>query len=331
MFYTFAPKLYFRNIKQTIYIDNMNKILHFSFFLIALSTFAQPVINSSDFDNLNISYTIKNATSSTLTEGASGANVIWNFSSMVLTFDPQTGIETVTQVPNGPFSSSFSNANYVFKSSSSNGSENFYSYYNKTANVIEELGGSTSSAVDYSYIDPYTLLVFPFTYGTVSTDSAQEVGQSSPISETITYDAYGTMITPFGTFNNVIRASRIQNNNYTDYIWYKTAPFSPILEVSQLSGGERDFTFYEPSTLSTQSFEHKSIYVFTSLSNEVLNIVVDNAIQIKQVNIIDLTGKKILQQTSNTNAINIENLANGIYLVQVDTNNGIFTQKFIKK
>lgn len=308
----------------------MNKIINLSLLLFGLTTFAQPVINSSDFDNLNVSYKIKNATSSTLTEGAAGANIIWNFSSLILTADPQAGVQTVTQVPNGPFSSSFSNANYVFKSSS-NGSEDYYSYYNKTANVIEELGGSTNSAVDYSYIDPYTLLVFPFTFGTISTDSAQEVGQSSPISETITYDAYGTLITPFGTFNNVIRASRLQNNSYTDFIWYNTAPFAPILEVWQQIGGERDFTFYEPSTLATPSFEKKPIYVYTNLLNESLNIVIDDSMQISQTSIFDLSGKKILQQASNSNSINIEHLASGIYFVQVDTNNGIFTQKFIKK
>ena len=308
----------------------MNKIIHLSLFLFGLSTFAQPVINSSDFDNLNVSYLIKNATSSTLTEGAAGANIIWNFSSLILTADPQAVVQTVTQVPNGPFSSSFSNANYVFKTSS-NGNDDYYSYYNKTANVMEELGGSTSSAVDYSYIDPYTLLVFPFTFGTISTDSAQEVGQSSPISETITYDAYGTLITPFGTFNNVIRASRLQNNTYTDFIWYNTVPFAPILEVWEQIGGERDFTFYEPSTLATPAFEKKPIYVYTNLSNESLNIVIDDSMQISQTSIFDLSGKKILNQANNSNSINIERLASGIYFVQVDTNNGIFTQKFIKK
>jgi predicted nucleotidyltransferase len=53
--------------------------------------------------------------------------------------------------------------------------------------------------------------------------------------------------------------------------------------------------------------------------------------QISQTGIFDLSGKKILQQASNSNSINIERLASGIYFVQVDTNNGIFTQKFIKK
>ena len=308
----------------------MNKILQFSIWLISITSFAQPTINSSDFNNFNISYTIKNAVSATLNEGASGAGVTWDFSSLVLSFDPQVGALTLTQVPNGPFSSSFPNANYVFKTSS-NGSEDYFSYFNKTENVIEALGWSTSSAVDDSYIDPYTLLVFPFTYGTVSTDSAQEVGQSSPIFETITYDAYGTMITPFGTFNNVIRASRVQDNNYTDFIWYKTAPFAPILEVSQSITGEREFIFYEPSTLSNQSFKHKSIYVFTSQANNVLNIVTDNFSLINQIIITDLTGKKILQQFGNLNSINIESLASGIYIAQIVTNKDMFTQKFIKK
>ena len=281
---------------------------------------------------MNVTYALKNAISTTLTEGSAGAGITWDFSSLVLNYDPQAGVETVIQVPNGPFSSSFPNANYVFKaSSSSDGSEDFYSYFNKTASVLEELAGSTSTAIEYSYLNPYSTFIFPFTYGAISNDTSQENGQDQEIyTTTKTYDAYGTLITPFGTFNNVIRIKTVENNT-TDYDWYGTAPFRPLLSVFQYNDGERDFIFYEPITLSTQSFENKSIYVFTSFSDEVLNVVVDNAIQIKQINIIDLTAKKILQQTNNNKTINIENLSNGIYLVQVDTNNGMFTQKFLKK
>ena len=310
----------------------MTKILQFSIWLISITTFAQPVIKSSDFDNLNISYTIKNAVSTTLTEGASGAGVTWNFSSLILSYDPQAGVETVMQVPNGPFSSSFSSANYVFKSSSTaSNNEDSYTYFNKTPTILEELGGSTTTAIEFSYINPYTLLVFPFTYGTISTDTAQEVGQSSSISETITYDAFGTMITPFGTFNNVIRASRAQNNTYTDYIWYKTEPFAPILEVYLSFTGERNFIFYEPITLATKSFNQNSIYVFTNSVNNTLYIETDNFLQTYQTNIINLNGKKILQQSGNSKSINIENLTSGIYIAQIDTDQGIFTKKFIKK
>ena len=310
----------------------MKKLLHFSFWLISITTFAQPIINSSDFNNFNISYTIKNAVSATLNEGAPGAGVTWNFSSLVLSYDPQAGVETVMQVPNGPFSSIFSSANYVFKSySTASNNEDFYTYFNKTATILEELGGSTSSFVDYSYINPYTLLVFPFTYGTISTDTAQEVGQSAPISETITYDAYGTLITPFGTFNNVIRASRVQNNTYTDYIWYKTEPFGPILEVYPSFTGERNFFFYEPSTLATEIFNQANNYIFPNPANNVLNVVTDNFSLINQIIITDLTGKKILQQSGNLNSINIESLSSGIYIVQVVANKDMFTQKFIKK
>ena len=53
--------------------------------------------------------------------------------------------------------------------------------------------------------------------------------------------------------------------------------------------------------------------------------------QISHLNIIDLTGKKIIQQFGNSNSINIEGLSSGIYLVQVNSNKGIFTQKFVKK
>jgi hypothetical protein len=53
--------------------------------------------------------------------------------------------------------------------------------------------------------------------------------------------------------------------------------------------------------------------------------------QISQTSIFDLSGKKILDQASKSSSLDIERLARGIYFVQVATNNGIFTQKFIKK
>ena len=131
----------------------MKKITLFAFWLISLTAIAQPVLNSTDFDNLNFSYTRKIASSTTINQGVAGANVTWNFSSLALSLDPDPGIPndngvtTIIQVATGPFSSSYPTSNYVlrFGNGTTNTSTNFFDYYNKTATKLESVGGSGNS------------------------------------------------------------------------------------------------------------------------------------------------------------------------------------------
>ena len=52
---------------------------------------------------------------------------------------------------------------------------------------------------------------------------------------------------------------------------------------------------------------------------------------IYQFKVKDLSGKTILEQTQNTNQINTQNLASGIYFLEAIANNKIYKTKFIKK
>ncbi len=53
---------------------------------------------------------------------------------------------------------------------------------------------------------------------------------------------------------------------------------------------------------------------------------------IEKVAVTDLAGKQLLTSVyDNTNGIDVQSLASGIYLLSVKTNNGVITQKFMKK
>ena len=47
--------------------------------------------------------------------------------------------------------------------------------------------------------------------------------------------------------------------------------------------------------------------------------------------ITDLTGKVILEQTSNTNQVDVSQFANGMYLIQAFSGKEKFQTKFIKE
>lgn len=47
--------------------------------------------------------------------------------------------------------------------------------------------------------------------------------------------------------------------------------------------------------------------------------------------VTDLTGKIILEQSENTNQINVKNLANGMYFLKAKINDKTITRKFIKQ
>ena len=54
-------------------------------------------------------------------------------------------------------------------------------------------------------------------------------------------------------------------------------------------------------------------------------------LRIEKVEVVDLSGKSLLSQTSNLSQINVAHLASGIYFVKITTDSGIVTRKFVKE
>lgn len=86
------------------------------------------------------------------------------------------------------------------------------------------------------------------------------------------------------------------------------------------------------ATLSNNDFSinnYNNIKVFPNPSSTIFKIVSDT--NIDKITIFDTLGKEILIQTQNNNEINIEKLSNGIYLVEILSENEKIYKKFIKK
>lgn len=83
-------------------------------------------------------------------------------------------------------------------------------------------------------------------------------------------------------------------------------------------------------TLSSNDFSLSSISVYPNPVTNVLNISNSNNIEIKNISITDINGRVIKNQTSLTQ-INVSDLNAGVYFVNIESNDGKTTKKFIKQ
>lgn len=70
-----------------------------------------------------------------------------------------------------------------------------------------------------------------------------------------------------------------------------------------------------------------TVQLYPNPTSNVLNI---NAEGVQEVSVIDINGRTVMTE-KNANTVNLSDLANGVYYVRVITNNGVATEKIVKK
>ena len=291
--------------------------------------FAQPIINSNDLNNIG-SGNMFSANPSGFTTGLSGANITWNYSALTL-------------VPNGtfvssidntaPFISNFIGANYIIKTTST-GIE-YYEIYKLDSSKLEILGITTNSGILVNFSpNPQTLFQFPYTYNSTIFDTYSTVSDPSANDPfTILYDAYGTLITPYGTFNNVIRTRKL-DGIFPIFTWYYPNSALKLLTVMFGSGGVENVEFYQYTNLElTQNNLNKSLTIFPNPVDSELTIYnSDTNLTNFSFEIFDLYGRLIKFNISKFNEpISVDDLQSGSYLLVLKDKNNISSSiKIIK-
>ena len=82
--------------------------------------------------------------------------------------------------------------------------------------------------------------------------------------------------------------------------------------------------------LSNSGFSQGSLEVFPNPTTNLLNLQIPVDLAIDAIIVTDLTGKKVLEQTSIQHQINTQNLASGIYFLKVIVGDQTYKTKFIK-
>lgn len=308
---------------------NMKNSITFLFHFVSIYLVAQPVLNSTD---INLIGSVNRFTASPIgfTVGPNGANQTWDYSSLTLT---PIGTYNQELVTSSPFSATFPAANYTIKIP--NPSNDYYLYYMLNSSKFELLGFADSTTITNFSSNPITEFEFPFTYNLTINDSYADINNPTSSHQfSILYDAYGTLITPFGTFTNIYRTKKIENSIYPEYAWYNQNTNKAILTVSIGSSASTTLvTFYQHTNLSITEYENNKTVIYPNPASE--NITIQNPEnQTEKLNykIIDLTGRIIKSENSNYNQIiNIADLTTGNYIIEIKEQNGNTSKKkFIK-
>lgn len=89
----------------------------------------------------------------------------------------------------------------------------------------------------------------------------------------------------------------------------------------------KDIEVVAEGTIGIENVDEASVNVYPNPANNVLNIQGEG---IQQVDLMDINGRTVMS-SNEAGSMNISNLACGIYIVRVVTNQGVSTQKIIKK
>ncbi len=303
------------------------RIITMLLLLLFTASQAQPILDASDFPT-EYSWTAYRTGTTGFTNGSSGANQIWDYSTM----DIVETEYTITRIPIAemPFYDQFPGANYCEKQND-NGFIS-YSAANLNSNTFESMGYVDGNNV-VRYTDTNLVLQFPYTFNTVINDTyLSDIPDATLRSYRRTYDAYGTLITPFGTFTDVIR-QKVENLTFggIGYIWINSVNFQIILSgnfddsivyffkdttnlgVSQ--NHSQDFSIFPNPTQGDISIGNKQNFEGTATVYDMLGNVVNENKNVALSNLISLT-----------------NCSAGVYFVKItDQNNQVLqTKKIIK-
>jgi len=289
--------------------------------------YGQPVISYSNLPDVGFSSPV--SASPTVASGPLGANQVWDFSMLPLT---PAGTYTVVNPAATPYFTTFPASNYAF-SLEIPGSTS-YSYFSLQPDILETLGDGISASGGSNYTpNPKTSLEFPFNYQQVITDTWERTdGGSGTVVRT--YDAYGTLILPFGTFSNVARVT--SGGSADNVVWYNINPLYPVFQIdydSDLSLALTDAVLSAPAA----QLDNLKIYPnpFRSATRLDFNLQKPGTVHIE---ITDMYGQTIgvvadLQDAAPGNySYTLSNFAHstpGCYLLRIATAAGTETHKLM--
>ena len=304
---------------------------------------------------------------------ATGQNYNWDFSQLTpntQTVDTFFTILSTQYIPvaynliyNDPFDQAHK-ADVVTRSFNSTNpfpqiqiTENFNFYKSSNSGYSQVGQGAKINGVPtpMKYDNAESFFTFPMTFG--NTDSSVSkyslnipgVGYyGETIKRVNLVDGFGTLATPYGTFD-VMRVKSLINTKdtiyldtihfgihlnkplETQYIWLGDNQGDPLLFISKINNNVT--VRYKDSLHILNNinnvFNNQGLALFPNPAKDILKI--SPAQNIEKIEIMDVLGDVLLVKEQNLSEINISSLTKGIYMVRIYSKNGITTRKFIKE
>ncbi len=281
--------------------------------------------------------------------GTTGANLTWNFATLSPLMQQTANVLARSAAPNP---TSYPAANMVVKVDTD------YEYVDNNNIIVKEYA-LVQSSQNNSVVntDPANRISFPFTYNSTFTDpfagSATISGTTIPRNGTITVIAngYGTLVTPAGTFQNVlkVRATEIANQltpfaeTTITYDWFMPGVHFPLLRLSERTvlGTTIYNGFYldQASSLGLkEDFGSKigfQVYPNPATSQTILEYKLEKAGPVN-ITLLNAIGQEVqVLQNGNvpvekqTTSIPVGTLPKGIYFMKLTTQNQVAARRLV--
>jgi sugar lactone lactonase YvrE len=110
-----------------------------------------------------------------------------------------------------------------------------------------------------------------------------------------------------------------------------SAATSYTITAYNTTGSSSTTVVIATTTLGTTIFNKQELKLYPNPVTALLHIQTPNNIILDKVRIVDLTGKKVLEQTQNTSQVDVAHLANGMYIIEAFSGQEKFSSKFMKE
>lgn len=221
-------------------------LLSAALILITAVSFAQPILTAAGINPVvGESFTLMNT--GYVSPGSAGASQTWNLSSMTGSSAGLTSVVTPSSTTSG---SSFPSANVA----ANNPTGGIVNYYYTSSSALQNYGVVAGATV-IPNSNPEDFLHFPFAFNNTFSDPWAATFVSSGYTwyrtgtTTVTADSYGTLITPGGTYLNVMRVHFVQvyqdstyvgapylvTYNNDEYMWYANGTHTQLAVVYTLT------------------------------------------------------------------------------------------------
>lgn len=290
--------------------------------------------------------------------GGAGANQIWDFSNAVIEDTAETWVVSVGSTP---YASTFVGSDIAMH----NG-EGSYLYFQTSSVTLTTTGAAgdllaTGEIIQAPFSNNLQLQVFPRQFGNYFNDTYSFQAEADGAAFSVyrirlthsghvydTTDAYGTLITPYGTYD----ALRVKVTDYTtDVIEVKLASFLPWTPFTTVQDTSVSYTWHaKQEKLAIAEFSYDSIgnpkqLVFSTVPPPIATDVVSNesssstylypspatdrvclsgnaTLNGQMVEITGVDGKVIYRKPMTENCIDVSELVPGMYLMRLTQGDG---------
>lgn len=222
-----------------------------------------------------------------------------------------------------------------------------------SSNGIDVSGNHGNNDVWIIKISSLGLLEWQKAYGGTSIDEANSIEKTTDggyIITGLTYSNNGDVVGNHGNIdvwlikisnNGVLLWQKAMGGTNSDYAYsidvspngdYIVAgnTFSTDGDVIGTHGGQDAWVVKLGPGLATSTFNNQLLTLYPNPAKTILQLQSSNDIAFNKIIITDSTGKIVVEQTANTNQINVEKLALGMYSIEAYSGEGKFNSKFIK-